>query len=305
MGRGRLALAESADSRQEPYLLALEGIDQWFHGGFGNLHRLAEQMLERARSFGDVPYAVEAVAECFFQLTGDDKAVGRLAASRTTRLGRVDPDRLLRLRQIDIWCHLVPAQPGATPELDAEELAVIETMLAHPSAYLRGLGSLLAACSDAQRTRRPAEMLAMGDEAASLLVVGSSLWFASLQIRAWAEWDLGEYSAAIRTADDHLDHAYNHGDRSAMIMPLLVYALVLHSLGEVEAAATVRGRLPRRMTFVLVSQLARLDHSLVELLEPDRRAELFELGHAMDPRHLQALTHTAAARHIELEPSSH
>jgi predicted ATPase len=299
-----LALAESADSRQEPYLLALEGIDQWLHGGFGNLHRLAEQMLERAASFGDVPYAVEAVAECFFQLTGDDKAVGRLAASRTTRLGRVDPDRLLRLRQIDIWCHLVPAQSGATPELDAEELAVIETMLAHPSAYLRGLGSLLAAL-DAQRTRRPTEMLAMGDEAASLLVVGSSLWFASLQIRAWAEWELGEYSAAIRTADDHLDHAYNHGDRSAMIMPLLVFALVLHSLGEVEAAATVRGRLPRRMTFVLVSQLARLDHSLIELLEPDRRAELFELGHAMDPRHLQALTHTAAARHIQLEPSSH
>jgi hypothetical protein len=59
------------------------------------------------------------------------------------------------------------------------------------------------------------------------------------------------------------------------------------------------------MTFVLVSQLARLDHSLIELLEPDRRAELFELGHAMDPRHLQALTHTAAARHIQLEPSSH
>ena len=153
----------------------------------------------------------------------------------------------------------------------------------------------------AQRTGDPDVMLAMSLRAEQLLVKGSANWFGALQIRAWAEWELGRLADAIRTADDDLEHAYRFGDRSAMILPLTIYTLVLRSLDEAEAAATVRGHLPRRLTVLCVAQLADLDRWLDAQLEADRLAELVTEGGAMDPRQLQAFTHTVAARHLQLQ----
>ena len=121
-----------------------------------------------------------------------------------------------------------------------------------------------------------------------------------MQIEAWADYELGDFGAAVRTADRDLEHAYRHGDRSAMILPLTVYAVVLHALGEVEAAAVVRGALPRRLTLMMVSELAELDRQLAAELDPARRRELAERGRSMEPRQLQTFTHELIGERLGL-----
>jgi hypothetical protein len=74
----------------------------------------------------------------------------------------------------------------------------------------------------------------------------------------------------------------------------------MRSLDEVEAAATVRGHLPRRVTLLLVAQFADLDRWLHEQLEPGRLAELAAAGRTMEPRQIQALVHEIASRHLQL-----
>ena len=118
--------------------------------------------------------------------------------------------------------------------------------------------------------------------------------------RAWAQYELGEYSEAIRTADEDVEQAYRHGDRSAMIVPLAVYAMVLKALDEVDSVAILRGRLPRRLTILMVRELAEIDRWLVAELPPERRRELASVGAEKTPRELQELVHEVAARHLDL-----
>jgi len=299
-----LALDGASGSAYEPDLLALHGMDRWLDDDLGGLHRLAEQMLERAAALGTISEDVEVAAIGFFQVTGDDAAVARLSAAHPPDGERPWPLVKWRRRTILLWTQLVPArpQPGVELELDADGSSLLEEMLREPAELTRGWGLAMSALR-AQRAGDPDEMLARIIASEQLLVEGSMNWFGSLQIRGWAEWELGRLGDAIRTADRDLDHAYRHGDRSAMIIPLTIYALVLQSLEEAETAATVRGRLPRRLTVLLVAQLADLDRWLDDQLDDARRAEFATRGRAMDPRELQALTHTVASRHIQLRPS--
>jgi hypothetical protein len=74
-----------------------------------------------------------------------------------------------------------------------------------------------------------------------------------------------------------------------MVLPLTVCAFVLQQLGQIDAAGTVRGYLPRRLTIMLIQELADLDRWLAEQLSPERRSELADHGRAMEPRDLYAL----------------
>lgn len=297
-----LALEGTAGTPSEPELLALHAIDRWLDDDMGGLRHLSDQMLERAAALGGISRGVGETALLISQLTGDDEAVARLMSLLAAPGESIDAYATMRRRVTQLWVQLVPSRPRADLELDAHAASTIEAMLDDPSELARGVALELKALW-AQRTGHPDEMLACSHQAARLLVEGSASWFAALQIRAWAEWELGRLEDAIRTADDDLDHAYRHGDRSAMIIPLGIYALVLRSLDEAEAAATVRSHLPRRLTILLVAQLVELDRWLDEQLEPERAAEVATRGRAMDPRQLQALTHTVASRHLPLAPA--
>ena len=88
--------------------------------------------------------------------------------------------------------------------------------------------------------------------------------------------------------------------RSAMVMPTMIYALVLQAFEEVEAAATVRGWLPRRLTVLLVAELVELDRWLATQLPPDNRRQFATRGGSMDPREIQRLAHDMLSKHLEL-----
>lgn len=296
-----LALDETTGTPYEPVLLVLHGIDRWLDNDFAALRRVAERTLESAQALGDADPYVERAVSLLFRLIGDDESSARLV-QRAANAVTSDPIAAQLLRTEYAWRHLTPSRPPNTTDVDPEVDAILEDLLRHESEFFRAIGFHMSAIR-AHRTGDLDGMLSLSREAEQLFVEGSANWFATLQIRAWAEWELGRQSDAIRTADDDLDHAYRLGDRSAMVMPLVIYALVLRSLDEAEAAATVRGRLPRRLTFLLVSQLIDLDRWLAEQLEPDRLAELAARGRVIDPRQIQALVHTVASRHLALGPT--
>jgi predicted ATPase len=291
-----LALDATAGTVHEPELLALHAIDRWLDNDFSGLHRLAEQMLERAAALDVVSGGVEAVAMWLFQLAGDDEAASSSDSAAISSPDTYDGVWLTRAR---IWTRLVPARPGADLVLDADDAAAVEALVHNRSIPVQGLGCVIKALW-AQRRGDFEAMLTLSRQAEQLFIEGSANWFCAMQIRGWAEWELGRMADAIRTADDDLEQAYRYGDRSAMIIPLTIYALVLRSLEEAETSATVRGRLPRRLTVLLVAQLLDLDRWLDGRLDADRHAELGAQGRSMNPRDLQALTHTVAARHLEL-----
>jgi hypothetical protein len=85
-----------------------------------------------------------------------------------------------------------------------------------------------------------------------------------------------------------------------MIIPLVIYAMVLKALGELDTVAIIRGRLPRRLTVLMIRELAEIDRWLASELPADRRLELASIGAQMDPRELQVLAHEAAARNLDL-----
>lgn len=62
----------------------------------------------------------------------------------------------------------------------------------------------------------------------------------------------------------------------------------------------VRGRLPRRLTVLMIRELAEIDRWLAAELPPEQRRELASIGAEKTPRELQALVHEVAARHLEL-----
>lgn len=263
------ALDGIAGTPFESELLALHAVDRWLDNDFSGLHQLAERMLESAGASGEVPAGVGATALRLYQLTGDDEAVFRLEGELSASDEPLDSHATLRRRITPLWTQLVPSRPRDL-ELDAHFSSELDALLQHPSELARGLGFEMKALL-AQRTGDPDEMLSCALQAEQLLVEGSANWFAALQIRAWAEWELGRMADAIRTADDDLDQAYRHADRSAVIMPLVIYALVLRSLDEPEAAATVSGHLPRRLTVLFVAQLVDLDRWLLTALSRPSR----------------------------------
>jgi predicted ATPase len=291
-----LALPEAAGTSFEPQLLALHAIDRWLADDFAVLRGLADRMLQLAAAFGEIPFGVLETAQHLYSFVGDDDTSRRLTRDM---VDTASDGRAVHVRAYGYRIDLMPSQPGAVIEVGEAFDADLDAARSHPSRITCAAAATidaLHACvnDDAER------MLTMSRRAAELGVVGSARWFAALQIQAWAQYQLGKHAGAIRTADDDLEQAYRYGDRSAMIIPITIYAVVLHALGEVEAAATVRGALPRRLTLLMVSELAELDRRLAAELDPQRRRELAARGQAMDPRALQDLTHATLTPHIDL-----
>ncbi len=291
-----LALPGAAGSRFEPVLLALQAIDAWLDNRFEDLRHAADEIVRLSPSVGETRFGVGETAAFLYRLVGDDHNAGRLYHEAAEN---ADPSRALSTRLFSHHSKLVPAQPGNAVMLDDSLDVDLVAAHNHPSPLLRARAATtdaLYAHSSGDYTR----MRLMGRQTRDLSVVGSARWFAAVQIEAWAEWELGEFEAAVRAADEDLDHAFRFGDRSAMVIPVMIYALVLWTFDEAEAAATVRGWLPKRLTVLLVSQLAELDRWLALQLPPEDRRRLAIRGGSMDPHQIQRLAHTVLSEHVDL-----
>jgi predicted ATPase len=286
-----LALPEATGSPLVAELLALRSIDAWLDNRFGELRSIADDMMHAAEQSTGVSFSVLLNAIAVSQLLGDD--------ARTLALA----DEFGSDFALPSWFRhtsaLLPSDPDA-PSVELDDLRDdLAALSASESEQDRGLAAFLSAIWAYSRGDFE-EMRVQSESARQLAVIGSGNWFGALQAHAWAQYELGEYSEAIRTADEDIEQAYRHGDRSAMIMPLAVYAMVLKSCDEVEAVAIIRGRLPRRLTIMMIRELAEIDRWLATELPPERRRELASIGAEKTPRELQTLVHEVAARHLEL-----
>ena len=285
-----LALRGAAGSPQEAELLALRSVDAWLDNRFGELRSIADDMMRAAQRAGP-SFSIAYNAMAVSQLLGDDE--------RTLALAEEFDSDFARSPWFRHMTALLPSDPD-TPTVELDDLRnYVGVLSASKSELDRGNAAFLSAMWAYSRGDFE-EMRAQSGAARQLAVVGAGVWFAALQVRAWAQYELGEYSEAIRTADEDIEQAYRHGDRSAMIVPLAVYAMVLKTYGEVEVVATIRGRLPRRLTVLMVRELAEIDRWLATELLPERRRELASIGASKTPRELQAFAHEAAAGHLNL-----
>jgi predicted ATPase len=277
------ALVVDDDDPNLPALDALSGLDAWLDGRFRGLHDVAVRLLGENVAGCRFATGVADVAAFLLYLTGDDNGVvaveARLAATGARRRRGTSAE----------YGYLVQLIPSRGTGTDSPEVTQAIAMLLGSdlrSAWPRGhfLAALQAyvRCDDD-------EMLAHARAAKALHVPGAANWFSAVQLEAWALARLGRLHDALAAAEEDLDYAYARGDRSAMILPLTVCAYVLQLVGQVEAAGTIRGRLPRRLTVMLVQELADLDRWLSEQLTDERRAELAIRGSAMEPRELHAL----------------
>ncbi len=291
-----LLLPTSRGTSFEPELLALDAVDRWLADEFGDLHRRADEMLRVGEALGAVSPGLLHVVSQLYSLIGDDEA----ATEVNRRLQDVaEPGPALMANVVSYWRGLVPSDPSAVVEIGEGIDDVLQEGLAAPSRLTRGAAHNVAALH-ARAMGDHERMRASAQSAAEVAIVGSGAWFAAMQIEAWADYELGDFDAAVRTADRDLEQAYRHGDRSAMILPLTIYAVVLHALGEVEAAAIVRGALPRRLTLMMVAELAALDRRLAADLGADERRVLAERGRSMEPRQLQQFTHELLGERLGL-----
>jgi predicted ATPase len=285
-----LALPGATGSPLEAELLALRSVDAWLDNRFGELRSIADDMMHAAQQSGPPSFSVLYNAMWVSSLLGDDERMLALAD---------EFDEFARTAWFRHMAALLPSDPDApTVELDdlRDDIAVLS---ASESEVKRGNAAFLSAIWAYSRGDFE-EMRVQSEAASGLAVIGASNWFATLQVRAWAQYELGEHSEAIRTADEDIEQAYRHGDRSAMIVPLAVYAMVLKSCGEAEAVATIRGRLPRRLTILMIRELAEIDRWLAVELSPEGRRELASIGAQKTPRELQAMVHEVAGRHLDL-----
>lgn len=291
-----LALPGAVGSRSEAELLALRSIDIWLNNRFDELRAAAEEMMRVAEAGPGVSFGVQLSAVATSQLIGDDERTMELVHRFTDKAGSSDA-----ILGWAVWprqtAALLPSDPDqASVERDdlRNDLAFLD---ASPSDIMRANGALVAAIWAYTRSDFD-EMLEHGNRAVELGVVGANSWFGSLQVRAWAQYELGRFAEAIRTADENIEQAYRHGDRSAMIIPLALYAVVLKAWGETENVAIIRGKLPRRLTMLMIRELAEIDRWLAIELSPERRQELAAVAAEKDPRELQALIHKVAERHL-------
>jgi predicted ATPase len=286
-----LALPGASGSPHEAELLALRSADAWLDNRFGELRSIADDMMRAAEQSTGPSFSILLNAISISQLLGDDK--------RTLALVDEFGGDFAFPPWFRHMAALLPSDPDtATVELDdlGHDLAILS---ASESERERGNAAFLAAIWAYSRGDFE-EMQVQSEAARELSVVGSGNWFGALQARGWAQYELGEYREAIRTADEDIEQAYRHGDRSAMIVPLAVYAMVLKTFGEADAVAIIRGRLPRRLTIMMIRELAEIDRWLAAELPPERRRELASVGAEKTPQELQALVHEAAARHLDL-----
>jgi predicted ATPase len=289
-----LALADAVGSPSEAELLALRSIDIWADNRFGELRSAANEMMRVAEAGPGVSFGIQVSAIAASQLIGDDERTLELTHRFSDKVGASDWSWGW-FRQTAVLLPSDPDQPSVERDDLRNDLAFLD---ASPSEILRGHGALLAAIWAYTRGDFE-EMLQHSNRAVGFGVVGAGYWFGAMQVRAWAQYELGRFAEAIRTADEDIEQAYRHGDRSAMIVPLAVYAMVLKAWGETETVAIIRGRLPRRLTLLMIRELAEIDRWLAVELSPERRQELAAVAAEKDPRELQALVHEVAGRHLD------
>lgn len=163
-----------------------------------------------------------------------------------------------------------------------------------PSAIGRGGGYWAAAM--AALVADPERAGELAHRALKLYPEGSSLWLAAYHLVPLWHVGRGALDEALAHAAVTAATAIRLGERSGLVPPLVAHALVLQHLDDAEAAAVVRGALPRRWTVFAADQQPRLDAWLAERLPDDVRARLAAKGAAMGIEELLAIAPAALGR---------
>jgi predicted ATPase len=296
-----LGLPMPDDHPARASLLTLRAVDLWLAGDFGALRGAVREILEIAPrdGAGRLPWWIGLNGAMLMALGGDSGASQRLYEEALTATEGESPDIGLYI-SLRVFREFAVGSAESDAEWNArreEILAAIDEGSAHPSRMIRHCAAL-ARSFRAQRHGDPETMLEAAREAAELGVEGAALWFAGIDLQSWAHFEKGELREAVAMADHDHDRAYRYGDRSAMVVPIIVYALVLLELGETEAAGVLRGWLPPRMTVILVDRYEEFDRQLTDALPADRLAELKAEGRHMTPIELKAVAHERISAHL-------
>jgi predicted ATPase/class 3 adenylate cyclase len=188
--------------------------------------------------------------------------------------------------------------------VDDKLATLVEQGRAHRSRLVRGAAADVRAYA-ARAAGDPVECLTSSRESARCQYEGSAYWFSAVQLQASAYLKLDQLAHAVEVADMNIEHARRWGDRSALIMPIAAYATALHHVGEPEAAATLRGWLPHKLSTLFVDEIGALDDWLASALDPPRLDELTQRGGAMSPAELQQLARHVIGTHTSLGTPTH
>jgi predicted ATPase len=278
-----LALPGVTDTVHEPVLRLLQANDRHLDNQFRELKETCLRMLDLDHTPRPLPDEMIISVVLLLTLVGEYQVSEELLQERSAAglrswAGPV-PEMYLALRNSAPIDHLV-AEVGPVGEFGRAMASYYESMR---------LG----------REGPNAEVREVQRDALELFVMDSPYWFGTLQLAMSVELAAGNVTDALEMADLDLEHAYRIADRSAMIMPLACYAKALRQLGEVEVAAILRGRLPRRLTVFFEDELVLLDAWLREHLDEQTRRDLAARGKEMEPRELRDL-----ARSMITQPRS-
>lgn len=278
-----LALQDAAGSVEEPVLLVLQVVDRWLVGRF----RDVADTVRRALALEHMPRPLpDDLFTCVaFQLdvvNRYDECEELIAERRATGCATA-------LDVLERQFHRLKAGEPLDAVVARTNAEAGQLGRAH-AAFLRAVALCYAGPSEA--------LQAAVDEALGLFPEGSGFWFYTIQLEMVGELSAGDHAAALEIADTVLEHAYRIGDRSAMVTPLVAYAVCAQQLGEPEVAAILRGRLPGRMTVMFEQELIDLDEWLWGQLDDSGRSELAVRGAGMEPQDLRDLAREVIDRYL-------
>jgi predicted ATPase len=276
-------------------LLGLRAVDVWFSGDFRALREASLDFVDVATERLDpVPWWVYLNHMLFMRLAGDDDAADDAGERLLAAAADEGPD-------VRLYCLLRANGLGGldlTARARSTLLDDIERGRAHQSQAIT-YAAAMASVMMAQRSDDHRTMLERAREASDNAVEGSSQWWGSTHMQAWAYLELGDIPRAMALCDDVFDESLRYGYPAGLVPSILVYALVLRAVDEPEAAATLRGWLPSRMTMYLLDRFSELDGWLAESIAADRFDELTARGRHMAPIELKSLAAGAIGPHLD------
>lgn len=292
-----LALPDADSSAFLPHLLMLHGVDQIRNGEYDEIGSVARRAVDAAGGYALLPASLCRPIIFLLTTIGDEDLAVEWTTSRLATHDGLDPTRALFLTLVVYTRH---AFAGHHEEIIDDWTTRLEEARRHPSEVLRAeahWGAAVVAYIESDYERMLTESRALLD----MRVVGSSDWLAALQLVATAEHRLGHLEAAIRLTDELIDLSHRYSDRNSVHSGLQLHAIILRTLGEAEAAATIRARYPEEyFGWFLARPLVELDPWLDAQLGSEPRHEMRARAAAMTPRQLQAVAHEAERRHFDL-----
>ncbi|MGI9624401.1 MAG: ATP-binding protein [Acidimicrobiales bacterium] len=282
-----LALPGVEDDENYQALVAIRAFEHHYAGRWRKVRIAADELLRADDTEPAAWWALWIAA--WLTVMGGDRSEGlrrmELASESATQVG---PDQLLLTRLGAVLASLTSPDPTGVEDPDMQR--TIAVGVEHASPLMAGFAlwcQSMLACANKDFEAMVANGQAFIEEATE----DDQYLLPALIYTGWGQLGLGEYAAAIETADSLLDFGYRWGMPSEFLGALTIYALALQGLEHPTQAATIRGWLPGTFTFVFVEEMHALDRWLINNLDNEQLASLKDRGRSRTPRQLQQLAH--------------